>query len=143
MQSHPHFPDLLSHTDAALAELLGIAISERKTIHEWPLSLVQKLTLADGISLVYKSQLPPTVEPQFYAAASSALLTDFQSLGTLGDCAVMTFDWIDAPLLRDEAYSTSALIAHGKRVIDQIGAIDGQSARLSRHWLRQKMGGRI
>ena len=128
MQSHPHFPDLLFHTDAALADLLGIAIRERKTIHEWPLSLVQKLTLADGRALVYKSQLPPTVEPQFYAAASSPLLPAYQALGTLGtlgDCAIMTFDWIDAPLLRDEAYSTSALVNHGRRVIEQIGKIQG------------------
>ncbi|MBI1257090.1 MAG: phosphotransferase [Chloroflexi bacterium] len=125
MQSHPHFRDLRYHTDAALADLLGIAIHERKTIHEWPLSLVQKLTLADGRALVYKSQLPPTVEPEFYAAASSPLLPGSQALGNLGDCAIMTFDWIDAPLLRDEAYSASALVHHGRRVIEQIGAITG------------------
>jgi hypothetical protein len=125
MQSHPHFKDLLLHTDAALADLLGVGIVERVTIHEWPLSCVQKLTLRDGTRLIYKSQLPPTVEPEFYAAATSSLLPAAQSLGKLGGCAIMTFEWIDAPRLRDEAYSTSALIAHARCVIDQIGAIQG------------------
>ena len=124
-QSHPFFKNLLTHSDDALAEKLDIAIRERKTVHEWPLSVVQKLTLQDGRQFAYKSQLPPTVEPQFYAAASSSLLTNTQSLVKLGDCAIMIFDWIDAPLLRDEAYSTSALVHHGKRVIDEIGKIEG------------------
>ncbi|MEO8393559.1 MAG: hypothetical protein ABI700_11270, partial [Chloroflexota bacterium] len=125
MQSHPHFNDLLLHSNAALAELLGVGIVERTTIHEWPLSCVQKLTLADSRRLIYKSQLPPTVEREFYQAASSSLLPGFQALGKLGDCAILTFDWIEAPLLRDEAYSTTALIAHGRGVIAEIGAIQG------------------
>ena len=125
MQTHPFFKDILLHSDDELAEALGVGISERATLHEWPLSCVQRLLLEDGRKLIYKSQLPPTVEPQFYAAASSPLLPGHQNLGKLGNCEIMTIDWIDAPLLRDAAYSGGALIEHGKRVIAQIDEISG------------------
>ena len=60
------------HTDADLARLLGKPILERETIHEWPLSCVQRVTLEDGERWAYKTQLPPTVEPAFYEAAANA-----------------------------------------------------------------------
>src|SRR5437667_10279494 len=110
MQTHPFFPDILMHSDDELAEALGVEIVERETIHAWPLSCVQRLLLDDGTKLIYKSQLPPTVEPEFYESASSALLPDHHMLGKLGDCATMTFDWIEAPLLRDEARSDAELV---------------------------------
>ncbi|MBI3960182.1 MAG: hypothetical protein HY328_15325 [Chloroflexi bacterium] len=47
MVNHPYF-DLLLHDDAELAAHLGDAIVERVTLHEWPLSCVQRLTTAQG-----------------------------------------------------------------------------------------------
>src|SRR5439155_23436833 len=95
------------------------------TIHEWPLSWVQRLVLADGTRLIYKSQLPPTVEPEFYERASSPLLTGHRLLGKLGDCTTMTLDWIDAPLLRDQARSDAELMERGRQVVAQIGEMEG------------------
>ena len=92
MQTHPVFTNLLMHSDDELAAALGVGIVERETIHAWPLSCVQRLLLADGVKLIYKSQLPPTVEPEFYASASSPLLPGHRLLGKLGDCATMAFD---------------------------------------------------
>ena len=41
---------------------------------------------------------PPTVEPAFYAVASSPLLPAYRSLGDLGPCSAMAFERIDAPM---------------------------------------------
>jgi hypothetical protein len=125
MQTHPFFTNILLHSDDELAERLGAEIVERETIHEWPLSCVQRLLLADGARRVYKSQLPPTVEPEFYQNASSSLLTGHRVLDKLGDCATMTFDWIEAPLLRDVAQSDAELVYQGRQVVEQIGEIRG------------------
>jgi hypothetical protein len=114
------------HSDDELAERLGAGIAGRETIHEWPLSCVQRLLLADGRKLIYKSQLPPTVETEFYERASSLLLPGHRLLNRLGDCATMTLEWIDAPLLRDEARSDAELVDHGKQVVAQIGEIRGE-----------------
>ncbi len=125
MQAHPFFPDILLHTDAELNSLLDSAIVERETLHEWPLSCVQRLLLADGTTLVYKSQLPPTVEPQFYEAAVSRLLPGYRRLGKLGDCDILLLDWIEAPLLRTVSQDEADLAAHGRRLVEQIGDISG------------------
>ncbi len=125
MPPHPAFPDILLHSDDDLMRLLGVAIVERETIHLWPLSCVQRLLLADGFRLIYKAQLPPTLEARFYEAATSPLLPGYRRLGKLGNCETMLIDWIDAPLLRDVARTEAELLDHGRRVIEQIGAIKG------------------
>lgn len=125
MLAHPVFPNILMHSDNELAELLGTGIAARKTIHEWPLSCVQQLLLDKGTKLIYKSQLPPTVESDFYERTSSRLLPSHWALGKLGNCDVMVIEWIDAPLLRDKACSAAELVAHGRQLIAQIGEIGG------------------
>ncbi|AGL03138.1 hypothetical protein [Desulfoscipio gibsoniae] len=101
MITHPAFTDILMHSDQELADILGIRIISRNTIYEWPLSCMQKLTLDNGKKLIYKSQLPPTVEPDFYEHAVSKLLPAYQVIGKFGNCNTMIIDWIDAPLLSD------------------------------------------
>ncbi len=125
MQKHPSIPGIWLHTDDELARALGSRIMERKTIHEWPLSCVQRLQLSDGRKLVYKSQLPPTVEAEFYEKASSDLLPGHGLLEKLGDCTAMTIEWIDAPLLRDVLHNEYELIEHGRKLISQISSIGG------------------
>lgn len=125
MITHPYFTDILMHTDDELAEILRTGIVERKTIHEWPLSCVQQLILDNGTKLIYKSQLPPTVELRFYENASTKLLPDCRTLGKLGKCDIMLLEWIDAPLLSSKICSDMELVKHGKRVIEEIGGING------------------
>lgn len=112
------------HTDAELEAILNAGIAHRETIHEWPLSCVQKLCLDNGEQYANKSQLPPTVEPEFYENAESALLPGHSILGCLGECVTMLLQWIDAPSLRGVAYNEDVM-AHGKKVIKQIGGIQG------------------
>jgi len=114
------------HSDDELSAALGSDIVERKTIHEWPLSWVQRVVLDDGRMLIYKSQRPPSVEAQFYERVASTLLPCHRLLGTLGDCDIMTIDWIDAPLLSSVARRDTDLVEHGRRVIAEIGAIRGK-----------------
>lgn len=90
-------------------------------MHEWPLSLVERVELADGRRLAYKSQLPPTVEPAFYPAATSPLLPAHRLLGRLGAAQTMVLDWIDAPLLAKD----DDLLRHGREVVAAIGQIGG------------------
>jgi hypothetical protein len=125
MHVHPVFTNLFLHTNNELSELLGSAIATRKTIHEWPLSCVQQLVLQNDTKLIYKTQLPPTVEPSFYQCATSQLLPKHKLLGKLGQCETMTMEWIDAPLLSNLATNETSLVEHGKQLIAQIGVIEG------------------
>lgn len=72
MKKHAFF-DLYLHSDAALEANLGRRISERVTLHEWPLSRVERIITTSG-SWVYKTQRPPSLEAAFYDAARSDLL---------------------------------------------------------------------
>ncbi|HEX9062715.1 MAG TPA: hypothetical protein VF941_21300, partial [Clostridia bacterium] len=125
MMIHPIFPNIVMHNDHELADLLGVNIVNRKTIHEWSLSCVQLICLDDGSKMVYKAQLPPTVEPLFYENAISRLLPDYHVYGKIGNCYIMTIDWIDAPLLSKTVRSENKVIEHAKQIISQIGEIAG------------------
>jgi hypothetical protein len=127
MVKHAVFADLLLHADDELSRALGAGIVERRTIHEWPLSCVQRVSLDDGRTLIYKTQLPPSVEAGFYARAVSPLLPGHRSLGKLGDCDTMILDWIDAPLLRDVARRDTEMVEHGRRLIARIEEIRSES----------------
>ena len=125
MIEHPAFPNILMHSDQELSDTLGARIACRQTIHEWPLSCVQEVMLEDGKRLIYKAQLPPTVEPDFYEHAISGLLPCHRNLGKLGRCHTMAIEFIDAPLLRDIGCTASTLVVHGKRLIERIKEIGG------------------
>jgi|LSQX01.2.fsa_nt_gb hypothetical protein len=125
MISHHVFADLKLHSDEELAKIIGEKITERITIHEWPLSCVQKLTLESGKRLIYKSQLPPTVEADFYKTAETDLLPAHSVIGKLGNCDTMLIDWIDAPLLSEKAHDANELVQHGKGIIARISGIKG------------------
>lgn len=103
MQARPVFPDILKPSDDELARVLGAGVVEHETLHEWPLSCVQRLPLDEGSGLVYQAQRPPTVEPLLYERAPSPLLPGHRSLGRLGECAVTKIAWIASPLLRNTA----------------------------------------
>jgi hypothetical protein len=100
------------HASEELGELLGAPVVGRRTIHEWPLSCVQELRLADGGRWIYKAQLPPTVEPEFYATASSPLLVRWLDVGS----GALLLEFVDAPTLTGGA----------EAVVRSIGEIEGE-----------------
>ncbi|MFZ9857828.1 MAG: phosphotransferase [Roseiflexaceae bacterium] len=65
MPRHPYFAlDLLD--DDQLKPYVSSPIITRQTIHEWPLSCVQRVDCADGTQYIYKSQVQPSVEAAVY-----------------------------------------------------------------------------
>lgn len=73
MVRHPVY-GFWQHTDDELAPLLPSPVRQRQRLHQWNLSAVELLCLADGQLAVYKSQWGPTKEAEFYRDARSPLL---------------------------------------------------------------------
>jgi hypothetical protein len=121
---HPHF-DLWLHGTEGLEASLGQQILGRETIHEWPLSCVQRLDCADE-TYIYKVQLEPTVEPNFYATASSSLLPAHRNLGKINECHSMVFDCLAGKRLADQSVDVRDLLTIGARLQSRIGDIEGE-----------------
>jgi hypothetical protein len=125
MQRHPYF-DLWLHDDEELASPAGGEIVERVTLHEWPLSCVQRLTLADGRRLIYKTQYGPTVEPDVYARARSGLLPWAETIYRADGHACMLIEFVDAPMFEDLHPSEGEAVRTGREVLARIAEIDGE-----------------
>ena len=123
-EKHPHF-DLWLHSTDSLEESLGQPILSRETIHDWPLSCVQRIECPDR-TLIYKTQVAPTVEPDFYVAASSKLLPAHQYLGKVNGCHTMMFEYIAETTLAHQPFETRDLLALGARLQDEIDKIEGE-----------------
>jgi hypothetical protein len=121
---HEHF-DLWLDDDAELGALLGSPVVERTTLHEWPLSCVQRLRLADGRSLVYKVQGEPTVEPDFYARARSRLLVAAQRIERGAGPAALLLEDVAAPALSDGRLGEAAAVRAVEEVLAAIAGIGG------------------
>lgn len=124
MQPHPYF-DLQLHDDAELAEIMGSPIAERITIHEWPLSCVQRIRNAAGQTAIYKVQAPPTVEPDFYQRARSPLLVDARLLPVDGAPAALLLTDIQSPNLSELPLDDVAKLAMVDDILHQIAQIEG------------------
>jgi hypothetical protein len=131
MERHPYF-DLWLHDTPELSAHLGVEIVERVTIHDWPLSCVQLLRLADGKQVIYKSQLRATsVEPDIFAAVNSdragisnltrSRLPRADTLGTLENSVGMIIEYIDTPRLEDLQLTEAEIVGHGNRLLIEIG----------------------
>jgi hypothetical protein len=121
---HRHF-DLWLDANAELAALLGSPITERTTLHEWPLSCVQRLRLADGRSLVYKVQGEPTVEPDFYARVRSPVLVAAQRIGRPTGPAALLLEDVAAPALSELRLDEAEAVRAVEDVLAAIAGIDG------------------
>ena len=127
MHRHPFF-DLVLHDDSELSALLGSRIVARRTLHEWPLSCVQRVTATGDarIIFIYKAQAAPTIEPEFYAAARSPLLPEARTLYRTEQHACMLIEFIDAPRLADLRLPASEVVRIGRAVIEEMTRIEGQ-----------------
>jgi hypothetical protein len=125
MHRHEHF-DLWLHDDEELAPLVQGNILERITLHEWPLSCVQRLTLADGRKLVYKTQFGPTVESEFYANARSSLLPSAQTIYRSEGHVCMLLEFVEGPLVENLDLPEEEVVRIGQAVIAQIAEIPGK-----------------
>jgi hypothetical protein len=138
VQRHPDF-DLLLHEDDELVAELGSPVLERSTLHAWPLSCVQKLRLADGRRLVYKSSRSPTLEADFYAQAHSPLLLKVRTLYHQEGYVCILMDWLDALCLENLTLSEEDVLQIGRNLLARIAAIPGElpfylDLRLTASW---------
>ena len=125
MLGHPYF-DLLLHDDKELSRLLGWPIVERRTLHEWPLSCVQRVITTNGTHTIYKAQAAPTIEPEFYAAARSPLLPGARTVHRTARHACMLIEFIDAPRLADLTLPMADVVRIGRAVVEAMSQIEGQ-----------------
>lgn len=123
MLKHASF-DLLLHTTPELEAVLGEAVVERRPLHGWPFSAVERVTTASGQRWIYKTQRSPTFEPDFYEQVRSPLLPASQLLSRDAIYATMLLEFIDAPLLRDLQLPADELARHGRALVEAIGAIE-------------------
>lgn len=125
MYKHPYF-EIWLHDDNELAEALGGSISERTTIHEWPLSSVQRVRTDDGSSYIYKVQSPPTLEYSFYTHARSGLLVAVRLLEEQGKATAMIMEDVDAPRLSDLQLHEAEILEIAGELISMIAEIGGE-----------------
>jgi hypothetical protein len=125
MHRHPYF-DLRLHDDEELVPLVQSDVVERVTLHEWPLSCVQRLALADGRRLVYKTQFGPTVESEFYARARSEILPWAKTIYEWDGYVCMLIEFVEGPLAEDLGLGAEEAIRIGREVTAQIAAIEGE-----------------
>lgn len=124
MISHQYF-DIFLHTDEELSQILGEGITGRETLHEWPLSCVQRVSLATGQTCIYKAETGPTVEAEFYAAAQSSLLPVARTVYRDDRYACLVIEDIRGPSLQDVALDEPAALASGYAILSEIAAIQG------------------
>ncbi len=124
MKSHPYFP-LVIHENAELALILNNAIQRRTTLHEWPLSFVEKIVTKDGRKFIYKSQHTPSIEPAFYAQTKSVLLCSGRTIYESGHHSCMILNYINAPPLENLTYSEAAIVKIGRDLQAAIGNLAG------------------
>jgi hypothetical protein len=124
MYRHPYF-DLRLHDDGELVPLVQSDVTERVTLHEWPLSCVQRLTLADGRRLIYKTQFGPTIESEFYARARSALLPWAETVYEADGHACMLIEFVEEPRAEELGLGEGEAVRITREVVAQIAAIEG------------------
>jgi hypothetical protein len=125
MRRHPKF-DLWLHDDEELAASVGSPVIDRATVHQWPLSSVERVRFASGESRIYKVQAPPTVEPEFYQQARSPLLVRAQLLTHSGSPAALLLEDVRAPRLDHVQLPPDRALRIADEVIGQIRQIAGE-----------------
>ena len=113
------------HDTPTLEAWLNATVASRDQMHWWPLSSVELLTTQGGQRWVYKAQLAPTVEAEFYRRARTDLLPSARVIFEDARYSALLIEFLDLPTLHDLPLDEADLVAHGRRLIEEIGHIDG------------------
>ncbi|MCP4160882.1 MAG: phosphotransferase [Deltaproteobacteria bacterium] len=124
MKKHKNY-DLWMHDDSELSSLLGSTIIQRHTIHEWPNSCVQKITLKEGKSLIYKYQSGGMIESSFYEQASSLILPETRTLWEDSWYSCMVIEYFDTPTFGQPDIPESELLIISAELLEAISKIKG------------------
>ncbi|MGC4044166.1 MAG: hypothetical protein QM758_10235 [Armatimonas sp.] len=112
-------------SDAELAEHLGEPVTERVTLHAWPLSQVDEVTLESGARWIYKLQHPPTLEAEFYQHARSPLMAPCRILRSDENGAELLLPRLLSPTLKGWNGTEADFVSCGQEIIGHIGQIAG------------------
>ena len=123
MHKHPYF-NLYLHDDQELAACVGGEILERETLHEWPLSSVERIATRQR-QWIYKSQFGPTLEAAFYAVARSGLLGQTQTIYQADGYTCALHEYIDAPLVEDLDLPETQAALVARQVRSEMNEIEG------------------
>jgi len=129
MHRHEYF-DLWLHDDGDLGPLVQGEVVERVTLHEWPLSSVQRLTLSDGRELIYKTQFGPTIESEFYARARSDLLPWARTIAEFDGHVCMLVEFIRGSLIETLDLPEDEAARIGREVLARVADISGELPHL-------------
>lgn len=91
--------NLWMHEDFELSELLGSSITRRETLHEWPNSCVQKLTLENNDMLIYKYQSGGITESLFYEQVHSQIIPKARTLWRDNWFSCLAIEYIESPAM--------------------------------------------
>jgi len=88
---HPYF-DLMVPTDQLLLSRVGLLVQERNTCHEWPLSCVERIVFAGGITKYCKSMRSPSMEVEVYTNLTSPVLVPHLVVSKNGPYSTLLLD---------------------------------------------------
>jgi len=94
------FLNIYLHGTKQLEGLLNGKIVSREKLHHWPLSYVEKITMKDNTSFVYKSQRSAaSVEKEFYFKFKAPFLTSPIYSEAYKNCDIMIMPYLDYPTM--------------------------------------------
>lgn len=113
------------HDDLELSQLLGSQIVRRDTLHEWPNSCVQKITLNNNEVIIYKYQSGGITESLFYETVQSSILPKAETLWRDDFFSCMVIEFIKNPPLEITNKSNDELLKISAELSEVIQNIEG------------------
>ena len=113
------------HSTDSIQEAIGRGVISRTTIHQWQLSVVQKLVFDDQSIYAYKANLPPSVENDFYRRSNTDLLPEHIQLPQVASTQGLLLKWIHFPAISDLTLEQIDLCSLCELVVDRLGSMSG------------------
>jgi len=120
------FINIHVHEDNELETILNCKLISREKLSHWPLSYVEKLSLADGTYLIYKSQhSTSSVEKEIYETIKSPFLLTPCYYEIYENCDIMIFPFIEYPTLAKDIsdHKLEQLVAEVSKILNNFGEI--------------------
>jgi len=117
---------ILLHEDDELSEILGMGVVARKLLQAWPLSFVERITLSDNTSRIYKSFYNLPIETEFYRRAQSQHIPKVFYNHSSGDQHWLVFEDIDGqpPPENLNREQTLDLARRARKIVNDIGSAE-------------------
>ena len=124
---------ILLHEDDELSEILGISVVSRKLIQAWPLSFVERITLSDNTSRIYKTFYNLPIETEFYRKVQSRHIPKVFYNHSDGDQHWLLFEDVEGqpPLENLNREQTLDLARQARKIVNEIESVEPYRFNLS------------